>query len=241
MSLSKDNQRGDVFIGSAASPGKPKGLLDAISEIQQYYVVERSGSTIPEDFFTLGGKLAFFEVGFKGGLLCGLISALFTPLAIGVFEKYIPIFGTFEMTLYDKFFAFVIALSFSIGYAFFFASLGKYYIGEISKAAIKNLISGLATGAILKMIIAFIAFHFLYFIVLEPHNLAGTLIKLKWLVSMNKLNTIHQWLGDFRHIFLSSSYFIVFTTFLMVSIPLIGIIIGSQNTRADMDQEKRWK
>ena len=121
MSLSKSSQREDIFVGNQAAPGKPKGLLDAISEIQQYYVVERSGSTIPVDFFTLGGKLAFFEVGFKGGFLCGLISAFLTPIAIGVIEKYIPIFGSYDATLYDKFFAFLIAVSFTVGYAFFFA------------------------------------------------------------------------------------------------------------------------
>jgi hypothetical protein len=241
MSLSKDNQRGDVFLGAQATPGKPKGLLDAISEIQQYYVVERSGSTIPVDFFTLAGKLAFFEVGFKGGFICGLVSAFLTPVAIGVIEKYLPIFGSYDPTLYDKFFAFLIAVSFTVGYAFFFASLGKYYIGEISKAAIKNLIAGLVSGAILKFVIAFMAFHFIYFIVLEPDRLGAWMLKLTWLIRIENMDRLYQWLGEFRPVFLTSAYFVAFTTFLMVAIPITGIYMGARKSSRVMNNENEWK
>ena len=241
MSLSKDSQRGDVFLGSPNAPGKPKGLLDAISEIQQYYVVERSGSTIPEDFFTISGKLAFFEVGFKGGFVCGLISAMLTPLAIGVFELYIPIFGTRDPSVFDRVFAFLLAISFTIGYSFFFAGLGKYYIGEISKAAIKNLIGGVLTGAILKLVIAFLAFHFIYFVVLEPHTFARWLLKLDRFVKYETLNRFYQWMGIFRPVFLTSSYFVAFTTAIMIFVPLSGIYWGSRKTQKIMAQEDKWK
>ncbi|MCK9195403.1 MAG: hypothetical protein M0P16_00300 [Syntrophales bacterium] len=241
MSLNKDSQRGDVFLGSQPTPGKPKGLLDAISEIQQYYVVERSGSTIPVDFFTLAGKLAFFEVGFKGAFISGLVSAFLTPIAIGVIERYLPIFGSYDPTFYDKCFAFLIAIGFTVGYAFFFAVLGKYYIGEISKAAIKNLIMGLVAGAILKLVIAFLAFHFIYFVVLEPHNLAVWLLKMRWLIQYYSLNKLYQWLQDFRPVFLISAYFVAFTTSLLVTIPVAGIFLGARKTTKLMNQENEWK
>lgn len=239
---SKNSQRNDVFLGEQPEAhGKPKGLLDAISEIQQYYVVERSGSTIPEDFFTISGKLAFFEVGFKGGFISGMISALLTPFAIGVVERYIPIFGTYETSLFDRIFAFAIALSFTLGYAFFFANLGKYYIGGITKSAIKNLLGGVVTGATLKMFIAFMGFHFIYFVLLDPHRLADWLLKLSGTLKHETLNGIYLWLLEFRPVFLTSAYFVVFTTVLMIVIPIIGIMKGARKTRKIMHQENAWK
>jgi len=233
--------KGDVFLGSTAYPGKPKGLLDAVSEIQQYYVVERSGSTIPDDFLTFGGKLAFFEVGFKSGFVSGLIAACLTPFAIGVIEKYIPIFGSTDPSLFDRIFAFVLALSFSAGYAFFFAHLGKYYIGGISTAAIRNLISGVIAGALLKMLMAFIGFHFAYFVLLEPDRLAGWLLKLQWLAKYDALNATYQWLLDFRPVLLISAYFVVFTTLFTLAVPLAGIFLVSRKMKRLMEQEATWK
>jgi len=215
-------------------------MRQSLTEIQQYYVVERTGSEIPEEFFTISGKLAFFEVGFKGGFVSGLTSALLTPFAIGVVERYIPIFGNAEPTPYDKFFAFMLALSFTIGYAAFYAGLGKYYIGGVSKAAVRNLLGGLITGALTKMVVAFILFHFIYFIILEPDRLGRWLSKLTWLVKYDTLNGVYQWLLDFRPVFLTSSYFVVLTTVLMIVIPLVGIHFGAAKTQRIIEQEQQW-
>ncbi len=59
----------DVILTDPQGVHKPRGLLDAISEIQQYYTVEKGGSNIPEDFLTIKGKLSFFMVGLKHALL----------------------------------------------------------------------------------------------------------------------------------------------------------------------------
>jgi hypothetical protein len=233
--------KNDVFLGSQPHPAKPKGLIDALSEIQQYYVVERSGSLIPEDFFTIGGKLAFFEVGFKGAFLSGLVSALLIPFAIGVFERYIPIFGSYEPSLFDQFFALILSISFSIGYAIFIASVGKYYIGVITKSAIKNLFVGFTTGIFLKLVIVFILFHSIYFFVLEPYSLAKTLMKLRFFLKYETLNRVYVFLREFRPVFLISAYFVILTSLLMVSIPLGSIIINSKRTKAMMEQEEKWK
>ncbi|MEI7636065.1 MAG: hypothetical protein WCJ37_02080 [Syntrophus sp. (in: bacteria)] len=241
MSLNKDSQKGDVFLGSQPTPGRPKGFLDAYSEIQQYYLVERSSGTISVDFLTLAGKLAFFEVGFKGAFISGLISAFLTPIAIGVVEKYLPIFGSYDPNGYDKFFAFMLAIGFTVGYACMFASLGKYFIGEITKTAIKNLLFGVAAGAIIKAILAFLAFHFIYYVLLEPQFLANWLQKISWLVKHDSLNALYRWLLEFRPVFLISAYFVLFTTTLLVTIPAAGIFLGSRKTSNIISQENEWK
>lgn len=242
MGSSSSSRNTDTFLDSKTTPGKPKGLMDAYSEIQFYFKSEREGSTaISGDFLTLAGKMAFFEVGFKGAFVSGLISALLTPLAIGVIEKNLPIFGSYEPTSYDQCFAFIIAIGFTVGYSMFFGSLGKFYIGEITKSAIKNLLQGVVAGAIIKMIIAFLAFHFLYFVVTEPHYLAGMMLKMRWLISYTTLNKLYSWLQDFRPVFLLSSYFVVFTTALLIILPIVGVYRGSRKTGAIMTNEKLWK
>jgi len=236
-----EKSKGDVFLGNPLPAGKPKGLIDALSEIQQYYVVERSGSPIPEDFFTIGGKLAFFEVGFKAAFLSGMVSALLTPFAFGVIQRYIPIFGSYEPSLFDRIFALVLATSFSVAYAIFLASTGRYYIATISKAAIRGLLSGFIVGALLKMVIIFILFHTIYFYFLSQDFLARNLIRLRPFIKYLTLERIYTFLMGFKSVFLVSSYFVIFTTLLMIGIPLGSILISSRRTRALIEQEKKWQ
>lgn len=233
------SQRGDIFLGGHGPAPKPKGLLDAISEIQQYYVVERSGSPIPKDFFTISGQLAFFEIGVKGGLISGLITALLSPFAIGVVEQYIPIFGDKNPTSFDMVFAFILSLSYTLGYAVFYGSLGRYYIGEVSKAAIKNLLKGLAAGAIFKMFVALIGFHFLFF-ALEPSRLAPVILKFSGIIKHDTLNAIYVWLVQFRPVFLKASFMVVLSAILMIGIPLIAIIISHNRVKTEMEAEAKW-
>lgn len=236
-----NNTKGDVFLGTPAPPGKPKGLLDAISEIQQFFVVEKGGSEIPNDFLTFKGKMGFFEVGFKGGFVSGLVSALLTPLAIGVMEKYIPIFGSYNPTTYDEVFAFVLAISFSLGYASFLAVLGKYYVGNLTKAAINNLLLGLFARAILKFFVALILFNYLYVKVLEPAKLASTLLTLSGFFAYETLNTVYLWLIDFRKVFPTSTVFVGLSTLLVVIIPTGSIFINSRKTKKMLEKQEFWK
>jgi hypothetical protein len=240
MPAERSSSKGDIFLGPTAYPGTPKGLLDAISEIQQYYVVERSGSTISDDFLTFKGKLSFFEVGFKVSAVSTLISILLTPVAIGVVQRYIPIFGSYQPSLFDKVFAMVLALSFSSGYGLIMTVLGKYYIGSISKAAIRNLLGGLIVGSVFKVAVAFILFHFIYFVVLEPVRLSGLLLKLRPALKPEIVNSIYLWLIDFKPVFLTSAYFIAFSAFIMVAIPLGTILIVSRRAKRIIEHEQTW-
>ncbi len=234
-------KRGDVFLGNQPHPDKPKGLVDALSEIQQYYVVERSGSPIPEDFFTIGGKLAFFEVGFRAAFVSGMVSALLTPFAFGVVERYIPIFGTYEPSLFDRAFALILALSFSVGYAIFISMVGGYYIGNLPRLAIRNLLAGFFTGAVLKMVIVFILFHTVYFYFLDGKFLSRNLLKLHPFIKYQSLEKIYNFLMEFKPVFLTSSYFVIVTTVLMIGIPLVTILVVSRRTRRLIKQEQRWQ
>lgn len=231
----------DTVMSPGPPPGKPVGLIDAIAEIQQYYVVERQGNQISAEFLTLKGKMMFMEIGFKAAFISGFISALMTPIALGVIEEYIPIFGSRNPSTFDKGFALILSISYSLGYALFLANLGKYYIGEITKTSVKNLLGGFVAGSLLKMAIVFLFFHFTYFVLLEPARLAKFLIRFSYVINETRLEAIYQWILNFKPIFLTSSYFVVFTTLLTIAIPIVSILIKSRKTRKLMALEASWQ
>ena len=82
------------FVPVSSSPhASPHNMIDAISEIQQYHIIERTGQDIPSDFLTMRGTLTFFLVGVRSGFWEGAFLALLLPLAWGVWEEVIPAFG----------------------------------------------------------------------------------------------------------------------------------------------------
>ncbi len=214
---------GAVIITSGGGESKPKGIIDAVSEIEKYSAMDRKGSEIPERFFTTKNRIEYFEAGFKGSLISGVVSALLAPFAIGVIERMIPVFGDAEPTAFDKGFVFLIALSFSIGYAVFTGSMGRYYSGNFTRVMIKSFVSGSITGAILKMILAFILFHFLYLVVFTEERIAAFLAVFRSWAHPGTLNSIYRWIIDFRPVFLISAWFIVLTTLIFIMVPLLSI------------------
>ena len=64
---------------------KPLGLISAISEIQQFYVIESKGQNIPAEFLTLERTIDFFKIGLKSGFSEGIALVLLFP----VFHLYL--------------------------------------------------------------------------------------------------------------------------------------------------------
>lgn len=211
-------------INSRGIGNKLKGILDCMSEIQQFSVAEAGGAVIPERYFTLKDKLEYFMIGFKSTFMGGIISIIFIPLAIGVVENKIPAFGGNGSNMFDSFFVFLLALSFSIGYGLFFATIGQLYSGGMTKSMILNLFSGVTMASILKFIIAFVSYQVFYFILLKEENIIYVLTKFYHIgVSQKFLQKVYFILLDFKPILLSSTTFIFITTVLFISIPWISL------------------
>ena len=170
------DESNDVTPITVASSQRPRSFIDVVSIVQNYFLAEKDGNDLPENLLTLKGKIVISEVGFKGAFISGLISILLTPFFVGVIERYIPIFGSYEFTLFDQAFAVALTLSFAMGYSLILASIGKYYIGRLSKRAINWLMSGFTMAGILKIIIAFILYNTLYASVLEEGRVARFLL-----------------------------------------------------------------
>jgi len=160
---------------------------------------------------------------------------------VGVIERYIPIFGSYEFTLFDQAFAVVLTLSFSMGYSLILASIGRYYIGKLSKRAINWLMAGLTVAGVLKIIIAFVFYNTLYASILEEERVARFLLWFYPQIGYPALNKIYCFLMGVRPVLLTSASFVALTTFLMITIPWAFIFAASRKTRKMIERERIWR
>jgi len=224
--MAKDSSPQIVPVGQSAEI-HPKGLLEAGSFIEQNFANEMGGCMIPSHFLTTKQRLEFMEVGFRSSFISGLLSALLSPIAIGVIEKYIPMFGDANPTIFDTFSAFLLALGFSLGYSLFIAKTCMSFALGYTKAMVMNLFGGMAFGAIAKAVVAFIAFHFIYFKLFSDKVLLWAVGKLYYAkVSKNSVANIYYWLQGFKGVFLTSAYFILVTTLIFILIPAIAMFFA---------------
>ncbi|WP_305045007.1 hypothetical protein [Geoalkalibacter sp.] len=119
---------------------KPKGLLSAIGDIQQYYVLERE-QDIPGEFLTLEGSLEYWKIGAKSGFNEGLLLFLFFPLV----EFYLLPFalknqGDPSLTLLFHSIPYLMVLFNTLLCLY----LAKYFIGTLTRKAVNYLLNGRA-------------------------------------------------------------------------------------------------
>jgi hypothetical protein len=240
--MHKDGDRSnDVTPITVASSQRPRSFIDVVSIVQNYFLAEKDGNDLPENLLTLKGKIVISEVGFKGAFISGLVSILLTPFFVGVIERSIPIFGSYEFTVFDQAFAVALTLSFAMGYSLILASIGKFYIGRLSKRAINWLMCGLTMAGILKIIIAFVLYNTLYATVLEEARVARFLLWFYPQVSYPFLNRIYVFLMEVKPVLLTSASFVVLTTFLMITVPWLFIFVTSKKTRKMIERERIWR
>ena len=232
MSKESSNNTPDIMPVPQSNEIHPRGLLEAISYIDQNFANELGGCMIKARFLTTKQRLEFMEVGFRSSFASGLVTALLTPIAIGVIEQYIPMFGDSSPTFFDKFSAFLLALSFSLGYAIFMAKASTCFIGEYTRAMVLNLLGGMIFGAIVKAVLAFIAFHFLYFKIFTDRNVLWAVTKLSFAkTSPGTTASVYTWVQGFKGIFLTSAYFVLVSTAVFIVIPIVAMLVAWRRNR----------
>jgi len=125
---------------------RPRNLLNAISEVQQFYVIESKGQDIPGEFLTLEHTLDFFKIGIKSGFHEGFALILLFP----VFHFYLFPFVFHKLDFIGH------LLFGSIPYLVLIVNTGmccyisRYYVGNITRKAINSLLMGRAMSLLLK-------------------------------------------------------------------------------------------
>ena len=144
-----------ILENSAPAP-KPKTLLDALSRIQQYYIIEKTGQEIPSDFLTIKETLEFMNIGFRSGIMEGLFFAVFLPIAMIGFTRALDLLLP-RMAHHPliKVVLGLTALSPILINVVICSYLSKYYVGNITRKAISALLGGRTLSLILKGVLIF--------------------------------------------------------------------------------------
>jgi len=147
-----------ITTGSGGRTPRPKTIINAISEIQQFYVIEKQGQDIPAEFLTLEGSLDFFRIGIKSGLNEGLFLILLFP----VFSFYLLPFVLHSPDPGTKIlFGSVPYLPILIN-TLLCSYISRYYIGNITRKAINSLFAGRAMILIAKGFLVYVSYLILY-------------------------------------------------------------------------------
>lgn len=210
---------GDIFQGGDRTV-HPRGILEAIGFIEEAYADESGGAEIDPRRLTTPVRWEFMEIGFRSSFVSGLTAALLSPLAIGVLEKNVPIFGTTNPSVFDEACGLLLAMIFSMGYSIFLAGVATKYLGGYTRAMVTNLLFGVSVSSALKALIVFLAFHMLYFFVLTDANVIGFIQFLyKFNLQYDAAVSIFLWIKNFKSVFLTSAYFVVLTSAFFVAVP----------------------
>jgi hypothetical protein len=159
--MAKDETTQAIPIGEQNRSGKVASIgniIDAISLIQQFAVMESSDYEIPEDFLTLRGSLNFFNVGFGNGFIEGLIFTILLALIMPIMHSdYLTaILATKFPLAKSRLFLWMLNLSPLLIAVILCSYLSRYRIGKITKKAVDALLVGRMFSLLIKMVIVFV-------------------------------------------------------------------------------------
>ncbi len=137
---------------------RPRTLISAISEIQQFFVIESQGQTIPAEFLTLEGSLDLFRIGMRSGFTEGLLVIMLFP----VFSLYILPFVLQTSDLVVRLtVALVPYLALSVN-TLICVYISRYYVGNITRRAINSLFLGRGTMLFLKGFLIYVFYQVVF-------------------------------------------------------------------------------
>ena len=137
---------------------RPKNLLSAISEIQQFFVIESKGQNIPPEFLTLERSIDFFKIGLKSGFHEGFVLVLLFP----VFHFYLFPFVFKQLDIFSHFIFSGIPYLVLLVNTAMCCYISRYYVGNITRKAINSLLVGRAMSLLLKAFLLYVVYLVLY-------------------------------------------------------------------------------
>jgi|GEM_PF-4850522 len=228
---------------------KPRGLITAISEIESMFSVAEMNGNIPEAALPLAATLAFFEVGFKTGLLNGIVLTIMTPLMMAAERDLLLIFGEHaSASLFNQFFMISLSLAFPVCYAMFlFRTFSRCYAGTITGKAINNLIGGILTGLTIKTVIATFFFHWLYFRLLLPERISSWMVGIRdhkclfGCFNDTDWSTKYTWMLEFREILIPAAWFVATVNLFFIALMLYSMYQGRIQTCRRAEFLREWE
>jgi hypothetical protein len=131
---------------------KPKGIIDAVEEIQRFYVFEsETYKDIPYNFFSFKQVLDFIWIGFRGAIVESLLFFLIFPVALTVYPAAKVYFMGTPPTIGDYILPFMLSYSTIVIMTIYVMSAARYYWGgAVTRKAIHSLFTGRSIAFVLK-------------------------------------------------------------------------------------------
>lgn len=161
--INLDKATGNLNNDSLGSYSKPKSIVDAVSEIQQYHVFEKQQeSDIDSNFFTLRQVFDFFSIGFKSGFIESLLFVLLLPFFQTIYPSFKYYFLNEPFTDIEKYILLTISYAVVVLVTIWLTLLYRLYDGAITKKAIFSLLSGRSFAFLVKAVLVYFLFNYLY-------------------------------------------------------------------------------
>jgi len=159
MAGKNDYSTNTTIIPLGGSGGyKPRNIISAISEIQQFYVIESQGQNIPSEFLTLEGSLDLFKIGMRSGFNEGLFIVLLFP----VFSFYLLPFVLETSDPFAKGMVTQVPYLPLIINTVLCVYIGRYYVGNITRRAINSLFIGRGMVLLLKGFLIYVIYQIVF-------------------------------------------------------------------------------
>lgn len=236
MSKGEQGSGNNTVVQSELADPRPKSLMMALSEIEQFSYAERT-SHIPVEALTSIALMDFSVVGIKYAIKSTIVSALLAPPIMMVEKNLLPVFGDTNTTLFDKFFAYALAISMPMAFALFISYIiQKSLTGDLTRKTIKGVVSGLVIGKLLATFVVWIVFNIVYVSIFTKERIASFIIwfhKKQWKLPWDA-ESIYYWLVYARESIIDSIPIIMTINVLFVGIILVSVALGKCN-------DKRYK
>lgn len=147
-----------IPLGDKGGGYRPRTIISAVSEIQQFYVIESQGQDIPSDFLTLEGSLDLFKIGVRSGFNEGLFIMLLFPL----FSFYLLPFVIDTSDLLVRGMVSLVPYLALVINTLLCIYISRYYVGNITRRAINSLFIGRGLTLLLKGFLIYVIYQLLF-------------------------------------------------------------------------------
>ncbi len=219
----KENYMAGAPLLTGGGEWKPKNIIDAISEIQQFYVIESKGQNIPAEFLTLEGTIGFFKMGVGSGFK----EAVFVFFLFPVFEFYLIPFVFHAPVTSMKILLNVVPFALLIANTLLCFYVSRYYVGTLTRKAINSLFLGRASILFMKSLLLY-ALYFCAAKLATPERV--------WMVAQY----FNQNAESFYYGVLSILPHVIPTT-IMCSIAMLLSAFLPYGSAYFLDRRRRWK
>ena len=148
-----------------------RNILNALSEIQRYHIIEDRSEEIPKEYFALEQIWDYIKIGFKSGMLESFIFTCLLCFLQAVYPSYKFYFLNESVSDTEKMFFSLCSFAPIVISTLFMMYLSKYYKGLLTRRAIFALINGRSGSFILKGVAVFFLFQWLMNVSLENPRL----------------------------------------------------------------------